>query len=129
MATHTVRVTRSGNTLVCDPPETIAKRGDIIIWSGPDGGPPHTGRFLGRLRVAQKRSGFTKADLASSNVDEATLPLAIAHWADGQQVHIPMTARAGTYSYMVQIDLNPGQANAQRIVSDPVVIIDDGSGS
>jgi hypothetical protein len=125
MATHTVKVTRSGNTLVCDPPETIANRGDIIIWSGPEGGPPHTGRFLGRLRNNHKRSGFTKADLATSNVDNTILPLANANWNDGQQVRIPLTARAGAYSYMVEIDLSAGQ----RIQSDPVVIIDDGSGS
>jgi plastocyanin len=120
--THTVKVTRSGNTLVCDPPETIAKKGDTIIWTGPEGGPPHTGKFLGRLRHAQKRSGFTKADLASSNVDQGVFPIEIPHWEDGQKVHIPLSAPAGTYSYMVEIV-------SERIQSDPVVIIDDGSGS
>ncbi len=135
MADHKVTVHRVGNTLVCDPPETIAKRGDSITWTGPAGGPPHVGRFLGRLKEVAgsaahpplKRSGFTKDDLADVNVHAGVHPVANPSWLNGQAVQIPANAQSGAYSYLVEIDdlANPGR----KIQSDPVVIIDDGGGS
>lgn len=129
MADHQVTVHRVGDILVCDPPETIAKRGDTITWTGPAGGPPHVGRFLGRLHDVPgnanhpplKKRGFTKADLADANVEPGRHPVASPTWANGVRVHIPADARPGAYSYMVEIDLG-----THKIQSDPVVIIDDG---
>ncbi len=121
MADHKVTVHRVGDILVCDPPETIAKKGDTITWTGPAEGPGHTGLFLGRLHDQRKKSGFTKSDLADHNVEAGRHPVRNPSWVNGETVHIPADAHPGAYSYMVEIDLGD-----RKIQSDPIVIIDDG---
>lgn len=128
MADHSITVTRVGNTLVCVPHETVAKPGDTITWIGPSAGPPHSGRFLGKVRNAPRtKRGFTKAEHSGQNVENGVHPVPNPAWTNGQVVQIPANATAGAYAYMVEIDdlANPGH----KIQSDPVVIIDDGGGA
>ena len=131
MAELKVNVTKLGNKLVCIPNETHAKRGDVIVWEGPVGGPLHTGRFLGRLKeVANdpakppaKKSGFKLEDLRPENLDSSRRPAQAREWANADRVAIRADAANGVYAYLVEVRTGPGPND--KIDSDPVVIIED----
>ena len=129
MAQHKVTVTRQDNKLVCEPDETVAKRGDVITWEGPAGGPQHTGRFMGKLKEAvndpakppAKKRGFKHEDLRPEHLEPGLHPATAKGWKHTEPVTIRNDAASGVYAYMVEVQLGPNQ----KIDSDPVVIIED----